>query len=347
MKTLVLDADHSAHEPPEARGVERDNIRMMVSPGLDTPIHSTFRALPDFLKPGDLVVVNTSGPIAAAIDAALPNGATFVLHVSTELPGGLWMVEPRQLVAGGATEPLTLDANAVRIRVAGGTALDLLRPAPGSARLWIAAVVGDDVLSAQLHAYGRPIRYRYVHHDWPIEAYQTVVADTPGSAEMPSAARPFSDALVTALIRRGVALAPITLHTGVSSLEGHELPYPERFEVSAATAAAVNAAHATGGHVVAVGTTVVRALETAVDTRGTVHPAQGWTVTVITPQRGVRAVDGLVTGWHEPEASHLAMLEAIAGRDALDIAYTEAFAAGYLWHEFGDSHLLLPYAGGR
>ncbi|MEO8698164.1 MAG: S-adenosylmethionine:tRNA ribosyltransferase-isomerase [Acidimicrobiales bacterium] len=347
MKTLVLDADHSAHEPPEARGLERDNVRMMVSPGLDTPIHATFRALPDYLVPGDLVVVNTSGTIPAAIDAVLENGERFVLHVSTELPGGLWMVEPRQLIAGGATEPLALPANALRIRIAGGTELDLLRPAPGSARLWIAAVVGNDVLTAQLHADGRPIRYRYVDRDWPIEAYQTVFADAPGSAEMPSAARPFSDALVTALIRRGIALAPLTLHTGVSSLEGHEMPYPERFAVPAATAAAVNATHAAGGHVVAVGTTVVRALETAADARGTVHPASGWTDTVITPQRGVHAVDGLVTGWHEPEASHLAMLEAIAGRDALDLAYAEAYGTGYLWHEFGDSHLLLPYAGGR
>jgi S-adenosylmethionine:tRNA ribosyltransferase-isomerase len=234
-----------------------------------------------------------------------------------------------------------------RIRLNGGTELDLLRPAPGSTRLWLGAPVGNDVLTAQLLTHGRPIRYRYVDHDWPIETYQTVFADKPGSAEMPSAARPFSDALVTALIRRGVALAPITLHTGVSSLEGHELPYPERFEVPAATAAAVNAVHAAAGHVVAVGTTVVRALETAVDSRGTVHPAEGWTDTVITAQRGVRAVDGLVTGWHEPEASHLDMLEAVAGRAVLADAYAEAFATGYLWHEFGDSHLLLPYAGGR
>jgi S-adenosylmethionine:tRNA ribosyltransferase-isomerase len=347
MKTLVVDSDHAAHEPPEARGIERDNIRLMVSPGHDAPIHATFRALPDFLASGDLVVVNTSATVPAAIDAELPNGTTFVLHVSTELPGGLWMVEPRQLIEGGATQPLSLSPGVTRIRLSGGTELDLLRPAPGSTRLWLAAAVGNDVLTTQLLTNGRPIRYRYVDHDWPIETYQTVFADKPGSAEMPSAARPFSDALVTALIRRGVALATITLHTGVSSLEGHELPYPERFEVPAATAAAVNAAHAAGGHVVAVGTTVVRALETAVDSRGTVHPAEGWTDAIITAQRGVRAVDGLVTGWHEPEASHLDMLEAVAGRAVLEVAYAEAFATGYLWHEFGDSHLLLPYAGGR
>jgi len=347
MQTLVvLDSAHAAHEPPEARGVDRDNVRMMVSHGQGSPIHSTFRALPEFLSAGDLVVVNTSGTVPAAIDAELATGATFVLHVSTELPGGLWMVEPRQVITGGATEPLALAAGATRLRLTGGTEIDLLRPAPRSARLWLAAVVGSDVLSAVLHAHGRPIRYRYVERDWPLEAYQTVFADTPGSAEMPSAARPFSDALVTSLIRRGVALAPIMLHTGVSSLEGHELPSPERFEVPAATASAVNAVHAAGGHVIAVGTTVVRALETAADLTGTVHPAAGWTDTVITADRGMQAVDGLITGWHEPEASHLAMLEAVAGRNVLVDTYAEAFAAGYLWHEFGDSHLLLPYAGG-
>jgi S-adenosylmethionine:tRNA ribosyltransferase-isomerase len=348
MQTLVvLDSHHAAHEPPEARGVTRDNVAMMVSPGSHPPVHSTFRALPEFLSPGDLVVVNTSGTVPAAIDAQFTTGASFVLHISTELPGGLWMVEPRRLIDGGATEPFALAVGASRIRLAGGTEIDLLRPAPGSARLWLAAVVGDDVLTAVLHAHGRPIRYRYVEHDWSIDAYQTIFADRPGSAEMPSAARPFSDALVTSLVRRGVSLAPITLHTGVSSLEGHELPYPERFEVPAATAAAVNSVHASGGHVIAVGTTVVRALETAVDTRGTVHPAAGWTDTVVTPERGVRAVDGLITGWHEPDASHLAMLEAVAGRAALVEAYAAASSAGYLWHEFGDSHLLLPYADRR
>ena len=344
---VALDSAHAAHEPPEARGVRRDDVQMLVSRGTNPPIHSTFRSLPDFLHPGDLVVVNTSATIPAAIDATLPDGRPLVIHLSTELPGGLWMVEPRRIITGGATEPLALPPSTTTARLSGGGSLDLVRPAAGSARLWLAAVDDRESLLHTFHTHGRPIRYHYVDHDWPIDAYQTVFANQPGSAEMPSAARPFSDALVTALIRNGVGLAPITLHTGVSSLEGHEAPYPERFAVPAATAVAVNATHAAGGHVIAVGTTVVRALETAADRSGTLHPADGWTDTVITPERGVRAVDGLVTGWHEPEASHLAMLEAVAGRATLVDAYAEAFDAGYLWHEFGDSHLLLPYAGRR
>ena len=159
---------------------------------------------------------------------------------------------------------------------------------------------------------------------------------------MPSASRPFTPELVVDLVRRGVTIMPILLHCGVSSLEAHEMPYPERYRVPDATAAHVNAVHAAGGRVIAVGTTVVRALETATDSHGVVHPASGWTELVVTPERGVHAVDGLVTGWHEPEATHLLMLEAIAGRPALELAYSEAHASGYLWHEFGDSHLLLP-----
>jgi S-adenosylmethionine:tRNA ribosyltransferase-isomerase len=341
-----LDDAHIASAPAEARGLDRDGVRLMVSPGDDEPVHATFRDLADHLAAGDLVVVNTSATMPAAVDAVMPDGARIVIHVSTELPGGLWMVEPRRPQPGGATSPLRLPTPTVA-RLADGTAIALLRPAAGSQRLWLAAIDDDVDLLTVLVAVGRPIRYSYVDRDWPIDSYQTVFADEPGSAEMPSAARPFTAELTTRLIRRGIGLATITLHTGVSSLEGRELPYAERFAVPPSTAAAVNAARAAGGHVIAVGTTVVRALESAADAAGTVHPAAGWTDAVITPATGVRAVDGLVSGWHEPAATHLAMLEAVAGRTALIRAYRSAWDAGYLWHEFGDSHLLLPYAGGR
>ena len=97
-----------------------------------------------------------------------------------------------------------------------------------------------------------------------------------------------------------------------------------------------------GGRVIAVGTTAVRALETVAGEDGTVAAAEGWTRLVVTPERGLRVVDGLITGWHDPEASHLQMLEAVAGRELLEASYAEALRAGYLWHEFGDSHLILP-----
>ena len=342
-----LDAAHEAHEPPEARGVARDGVRLMVSAGLSAPVHATFADLPAILQPGDLIVVNNSATVPAALDAVLDDGTELVLHVSTELPGHLWMVEPRMVVANGSTRPLRLEPAPTSARIVGApdeTRLHLLRPAPDSDRLWLATPADGTDVAGTLARFGRPIRYPYVPRDWPIDQYQTVFGALPGSAEMPSASRPFTGRVVTGLVAAGVGVATITLHTGVSSLEGHELPYAERFAVPPATAAVVNAVHAAGGRVIAAGTTVVRALESATDGQGHVHPADGWTDTVITPERGVRAVDGLITGWHEPAATHLAMLEAVAGREALLLAYRCAFDHGYLWHEFGDSHLLLPYA---
>jgi S-adenosylmethionine:tRNA ribosyltransferase-isomerase len=208
-------------------------------------------------------------------------------------------------------------------------------------RLWVARLDRRDVL-AYLDRHGEPIRYSYVTTPWPISYYQTVFGTTPGSAEMPSASRPFTDRVVTRLVAAGVQFAPILLHTGVASAEAHERPYPERFAVSSATAATVNAARADGRRVIAIGTTAVRAIESAVGPKGTVVAAGGWTELVVTPDRGVQVVDGLLTGLHEPRASHLDMLAAIAGRDLLDRTYAEAVEGRYLWHEFGDVNLLLP-----
>jgi S-adenosylmethionine:tRNA ribosyltransferase-isomerase len=343
--SFTLDADHEADQPVEASGGRRDDVRLLVSPGTADPILTTFRSLPDRLQPGDLAVVNTSGTVAAALDVVVDGFGDAVIHVSTELPGDLWMVEPRSKIANGATEPLRLPAHPTSVRLATGRPLlDLLRPAPGSERIWLAVAAAGTDLVATMAASGRPIRYRYVSRDWPLEAYQTVFAIEPGSAEMPSAARPFTEAIVTRLVSNGVGIAPVTLHTGVSSLEASERPYAERYRVPAASASAINAVRRAGGHVIAVGTTVVRALETVTDATGIVHPGSGWTDVVVTPDRGVRAVDGLLTGWHEPDASHLAMLEAVAGREVLVLAYERAFAAGFRWHEFGDSHLIVPYA---
>jgi S-adenosylmethionine:tRNA ribosyltransferase-isomerase len=181
-----------------------------------------------------------------------------------------------------------------------------------------------------------------VPRDWGIDSYQTIFAREPGSAEMPSASRPFTPEVVTDLVSRGVSVAPLLLHTGVSSLEGGERPYPERYRVPESTAFAVNDARRHGGRVIAAGTTVVRALATVTGEHGVVHPGEGWTEVVVTPDAPVRSVDGLLTGWHEPESSHLLMLEAFAGSHALSRAYRTALDLGYRWHEFGDSHLILP-----
>ena len=339
--SIPLDPSLEAHEPPEVRGRGRDDVRLLVSKGEHDVVHVGFADLPSMLRAGDTLVVNTSATIAAAISATLPGGHPVRIHFSTELPGGLWLVEARE-PAGNATVPFTGDLTGADVMLAGGGSLHLFERFGGSQRLWLASSHLASTVLDHLATFGSPIRYKHAPGDWPLSAYQQIFGVEPGSAEMPSASRPFTAEIVVDLARHGVTVAPILLHTGVSSLEAHEMPYPERYRVSDATAAHVNGVHRAGGRVIAAGTTVVRALETVTDARGVVHPGDGWTELVVTPERGVHAVDGLLTGWHEPEATHLLMLEAIAGRDALEVAYAEAHRCGYLWHEFGDSHLLLP-----
>jgi S-adenosylmethionine:tRNA ribosyltransferase-isomerase len=343
---FVLDPAHEAHEPPEARGLRRDGVRLLVSAGSADPVDTTFAALGEHLDAGDLLVVNTSATMPAALDGCLPDGEPVVVHMSGAMPGGLWLVEVRRPDAG-ATVPVHLD-DAVDVALFGSGRVRLLTPYADSRRLWFARVdMGAVDVDTYLADHGRPVRYRHVPQDWPIATYQTVFARVPGSAEMPSASRPFTAELVTDLVSRGVGIVPLLLHTGVSSLEGDERPYPERYEVPPATAAAVNLTRHGGGRVIAGGTTVVRALATVTDGRGEVHPGAGWTDVVVTPDAPVASVDGLITGWHEPESSHLMMLEAFAGRDALALAYRAALDLGYLWHEFGDSHLIVREASAR
>jgi S-adenosylmethionine:tRNA ribosyltransferase-isomerase len=341
--SFTLPPELEAPAPAEVRGMTRDAVRMMVATKHDgTIVHSTFSELPRFLDEGDLVVINTSATLAAELDGTGPDGRAVQVHLSTQLPAGLWTVEIRRQ---GSAE-LGCSAGE-HIELAGGGEVNLLAPySPGpggeGVRLWVTQVETPEPLQRHLARYGRPIRYGYVSGSYPISAYQNVYATEPGSAEMPSAGRPFTSEILMRLVTKGVGVAPLLLHTGVASLEASEPPYAEYFRVSLATAHRVNDARRRGGRVVAVGTTVVRALESVVDDHGHVHASEGWTETVVTPERPVRSIDGFLTGWHEPEASHLAMLEAIAGRPLLEASYAAALAEGYLWHEFGDVHLILP-----
>jgi len=334
--TFDLPPELEASEPPEARGLTRDAVRMMVA-RRDTGAltHSTFALLPAFLDPGDLVVINTSGTLPAALDALAPDGTRLTVHLSTQLDPDHWVVEPRR-----GADRWGDDDPPRHLALGEGASMDLIERYRGG-RLWIAALDLPQPTLTWLAVNGRPIRYGYVDRPWPISMYQNVYATEPGSAEMPSAGRPFTPEVVMRLVAKGVGVTPLVLHTGVASLEANETPYPERVRVPAATAARVNATHDAGGRVIAIGTTVVRALESAGDEHGVVHPYDDWTELVVTPERGVRVVDGLLTGWHEPEASHLLMLEAIAGRPLLEASYAASLAEGYRWHEFGDVHLLL------
>jgi S-adenosylmethionine:tRNA ribosyltransferase-isomerase len=337
-----LPAELEAAEPAEARGITRDAVRMLVAHrGSGELVHTTFGELPRHLDPGDLVVINTSGTIPAAVAATAPDGTALVVHLSTRLDDDRWVVEPRR-PTGATTVRWTGPLPGRTLLLGDGARAHLDEPYLDSDRLWVATLDLPAPVLTWLVVHGRPIRYSYVERPWPISVYQNVYATEAGSAEMPSAGRPFTPEVLMRLVAKGVDVAPVVLHTGVASLEADELPYPERVVVPATTADRVNATRAAGGRVVAIGTTAVRALETAAGEDGIARPFSGWTDLVVTPDRGVRVVDGLLTGWHEPEASHLLMLEAMADRPILEASYAAALAEGYRWHEFGDVHLLLP-----
>lgn len=340
---FALPPELEAHEPPEARGLRRDGVRLLVTHrDSGRIVHGLFTDLPEELWAGDLLVVNDSATLPAALTARRAAGAgvrsapghheaqAVALHLSTALTASLWIVEPRQTQVD-AGELLTLPG--------GGTAR-LLAPYPESQRLWIAQLRLLEPPLDYLMRVGRPIAYPYVRGEWPLAMYQTVYAREPGSAEMPSAGRAFTPEVLGRAAARGIGLARITLHTSVASLERDEPPIEEWYRVPPETVAAIGSARDAGGRVIAVGTTVVRALESASDQCGRVTASEGWTSLVITPSQEICAVDGLLTGFHEPRASHLAMLTAFAGRAHLEQAYRAALDAGYLWHEFGDLHLI-------
>ncbi|HET8684473.1 MAG TPA: S-adenosylmethionine:tRNA ribosyltransferase-isomerase [Micromonosporaceae bacterium] len=342
--SFKLADERSATEPPEARGLARDQVRLLVAePGGVT--HARFHELGRFLQAGDLVVVNTSATLPAAVDGVRADGSRVVVHCSTPLDDGTWVVELRLPDGSG---PVRDACAGERVELSGGAVLTLLSAYPDGrvttgSRLWVGQAGGG--LGRHLARYGRPITYGYLRGRWPLRFYQPVFGREPGSAEMASAGRPFTHRLVTDLVTRGVAVAPVLLHAGVSSLEAYEPPQRERFQVPLATARLATQTRRWGGRVVAVGTTVVRALESAAQPDGSVVPAGGWTDLVLGPDRPARVVGGLVTGWHAPDASHLLLLEAVAGAELVGRAYGEALRAGYRWHEFGDSCLLLPDAG--
>jgi S-adenosylmethionine:tRNA ribosyltransferase-isomerase len=340
---FTLPPELEAHDPPEARGLARDGVRMLVSRRSSGEIgHHGFRDLPGLLLPGDLLVVNTTATLPAQVRA--DDG--LAVHFSGPRPDGTWLVELRQ-VKNKISMPNGPGFPGQLISLPGGAVLTLEGQA--TARLWRARL--SVAVVPYLLRHGIPIRYSYVQREWPLAFYQTVFAREPGSAEMPSASRPFTPSVVTALVARGVLIAPLTLHTGVSSLEAGEDPYPEPYDVPPATARLVNHVRANGGRIIAAGTTVVRALETAAlaggperqgAPGGLVTASAGWTSHVVTPETGVTVVDGLLTGLHEPRSEHLRMLAAFAGPELLSRCYDTAIRSRYLWHEFGDVHLLLP-----
>jgi S-adenosylmethionine:tRNA ribosyltransferase-isomerase len=335
---ITLAQPAQAREPAEVRGHGRDDVRLLVAHRDGFISRARFDELPELLAPGDLLAINTSATLPAAIPVrgAEPD---LRLHLSSPAPdggAGAWLVELRRAgerFRGGAEGDVLLLPD-------GGTAVLLERDPAG--RLWLAQLQLPAAVPHYLARHGEPIRYRHAAQAWPLERYQTVYANAPGSAEMPSAGRAFTPELITQLVAAGIDVAALVLHTGVSSLEAGEAPHAEWYRVPRFTAERINLARELGGRVIAVGTTAVRALESAAGEDGLVREAEGWTELVIEPDTPIRVVDGLLSGFHDRDSSHLAMLEAIGGADLLERSYEEAADAGYLRHEFGDLHLILP-----
>jgi S-adenosylmethionine:tRNA ribosyltransferase-isomerase len=336
---FVLPHGLGATLPPERRGLARDGVRLLVTAPTGVS-HRRFADLPQLLEAGDLVVVNTSATLPAALTARGGDGREMLVHVSGWLDDSAWIVEVRRHDNDGPD--LNVTTHDV-LHLSEGVTLTVAcahpDPAAAVSRLWRVAVTPPTELAAHLADYGRPIMYNHLAGSMPLTDFQTVYADQPGSAEMVSAGRPFTTELLARLEAAGVTVAPLTLHAGVSSPEVGEPPAPERYWVPETTARLVVTTRDAGRRVVAIGTTVVRALETVA---GDVRGGSGWTELVLGPERPAHVVTGLVTGLHLPESSHLLLLEAVAGPSLVRAAYASAVERRYLWHEFGDSMLFLP-----
>jgi S-adenosylmethionine:tRNA ribosyltransferase-isomerase len=370
-----LPPELEAGAPPETRGLRRDHVRLLlVDRATGAVEHHRFDELPLLLEPGDLVVVNDSRTLPASLLGRTASGVPLEVRLAARGPaageggpgepegdgGERWAALPLGVPADGR-DPALVPTDArppapplpagERLAFAGGlTATVLGRHEEAPPLVWVAFDAGGERLAEALHRAGRPVRYAYVPRPWPLHHYQTLFAAAPGSAEMASAGRPFTVQTVRALRDRGIGLATISLHAGLSTygdpaVDRRFVP-AEPYRVPAATAAAVDRCRAAGGRVVAVGTTVVRALETAAAAAddaatGVVRAGAGVSRLRIGPGHRLLAVDGLLTGLHEPEASHLDLLGAFVAPAALERAYAVALDAGYLWHEFGDVCLVL------
>ncbi|MBC5816720.1 MAG: S-adenosylmethionine:tRNA ribosyltransferase-isomerase, partial [Candidatus Eremiobacteraeota bacterium] len=212
MNTAVLQAPalRDAVAPPERHGLQRDEVRMLwTERAMGTHSHASFCDLPLILRTGDLLVVNDSATIPAAIEAHREDGSAVSIHVATMIDRRIWLAEPRGPVVSGE-----------ELQLPGGGGVVMIAPVePEHPRLWYAWFQLPDSMYAYLAHHGEPIRYGYITQRFPLSDYQTIFAREPGSSEMPSAARPFSQRVLTSLREHGVELAAITLHCGVASFE--------------------------------------------------------------------------------------------------------------------------------
>lgn len=330
-----------AHQPAELRGVSRDQVRLLVLPRFQGPcVHTQFDALGDFLHPGDLLVVNTSRTLPSLLRAHDEEGQPVEVRLAHRRSDEMWDA----LLLNGR---LHIGREGMCLDFGQGLTARVEVRRPDLTFLWQVHFDRCCIpLLDLIYRLGEPVRYGYVEGPLPIDLYQTVYAGEPGSVEMPSAGRPFTWQMLLKLKNRGIGLASILLHTGLSSTRDDQIDlthpvYDEDYFVPEATALAVNDAHVNGGTVIAVGTTVVRALESAAHPDGRVEAIRGLTRLHIAADYQLKVVDALLTGMHEPKSSHLDLLSAFVAPPRLQAAYLEAIQRGYLWHEFGDINLII------
>ncbi|GIN74571.1 queuosine biosynthesis protein [Bacillus sp. J14TS2] len=324
-----------ASTPAEYRGINRDHVRLMTLDKVTgESFHHYFDQLDSSLRAGDLLVLNNSRTIPPVLKGKRGK-QTIEIRLSRKLSDHEWeaLIIEDTLNVG---EKIDLPGELTATIIGKGNEAPLMILSFSKSGL---------VLSDAIYRYGEPVYYEYIKTPWPLEMYQTVYASVPGSVEMPSAGRAFSWKLLNRLQQKGVKIAYLQLHAGLSYYGHDRWPdpsnHPETFCIPEETAALVNTAKKDKGRVIAVGTTVVRALETAVNHTGYVEAQEGITRLYIQKGYPLRAVDGLLTGFHEPEASHLDLLSAFIDEKLLMKAYEEALSAEYLWHEFGDMNLIL------
>ncbi len=346
--TFVLPPELSAKEPPERRGIRRDQVRLLVIDRATGHIeHTRFDKIDKYVRPGDLLVFNSSRTLPASLrgcECSAAHGPCMEVRLAERLPDGSWLA----LLLCEQGDPFGCGLRVgMQIEFAEGLAATVLERDANIPRLWqLRFSISGTELVDLIYRLGKPIRYEYVSAPWDLDYYQTVYATEPGSAEMPSAGRAFTWKLLLDLKRRGIDSAYVVLHAGLSSYMDDELDrqHPaseEEYFVSRTTAGKINQARENGGRIIAVGTTVVRALESAASENGSVTEAHGYTRLKIDHQHRLRSVNGLLTGLHEPEASHLDLLSAFVPAEQIHAAYREAIAHRYLWHEFGDLNLIL------
>lgn len=333
-----LPASLNATHPPERRGLRRDQVKMMVLDRVTgNVIHDRFIQLENYLKAGDILVLNNSRTIPAILRGDWHRsgkviGRNIELRLARKKNDSVWEVLfVATNVKSGDCFKFSDSLEAKVIGEVFNSPLKIIQ----------FTLQGND-LYEELYSMGEPIRYEYIHHPWNLDYYQTVFASMPGSVEMPSAGRAFSWEILLKLQKRGVRLVFLQLHTGLSYLLDDEYAHSpedhfEEYSIRQEDMEAIKKAKDSGGKVIAAGTTVVRALETAV----LKSAVKGWTNLYITSDYELQLVDGIITGFHEPKASHLDMLTAFVEETRLFEAYDIAVEQNYLWHEFGDINLII------